>query len=56
MHFSRYPKKVNYFRSVYSLLALTVYSCETWNMSPSDILRYLLTNACIESCVFTGLP
>ena len=25
MHFSRYPKKINYFKGVYLLLALTVY-------------------------------
>ena len=27
MHFFRYPKKINYFKGVYSLLALTVCLC-----------------------------
>ena len=29
MHFSRYPKKMNYFIGVYSLLTLTVYTAYT---------------------------
>ena len=28
MHFSRYPKKMKYFRGAYSLLALTAYAFE----------------------------
>ena len=42
MHFSPYPKKMNYFRGVYLLLALTVYRFGS-SISHMKVLTKLVT-------------
>ena len=34
----------------------TVAKCGMWRRAIPRLFSYLLTNACVESCVFTGLP
>ena len=58
LHFSRYPKKMNYFRGVYSLLALTVYVHGNYDPSVSiiDVVSLCICNGKYSRNVHPQVP